>query len=791
MSALQIWHEQPAHSETGGNEEIRSHQAWVKAFPIGNGRLGGMIFGGARHERIQLNEISLWSGKRQDADNPDALKSLPEIRKLLFERRYAEAQALTYERLVCSGHGSGRGGGGNVEYGCYQTLGDLWLDFDIPDEAEPTGYRHTLNLENALDTVEYKIGGIEMRREAFVSAPDQVLAVRMECETAGALGFTARMDRPERAESAAHEPGTLTLRGQMNAGENDPHGMQFCAEARVLTEGGETRVEGDSVVVSGANSALILLSASTDYGVAADLNKTARRVKAAAQKTYAQLRGDHIEDHRALFDRVQLSLPEAESRADLPTDKRIAALKEGEADPSLAALYFQFGRYLLIGSSRPGNLPANLQGVWADGIQTPWNADYHTNINVQMNYWHAETTNLAELHLPLFDLIESLREPGRKTARTHYGARGWVVHTITNVWGYTSPGEHPSWGQFPAAGGWLCLHLWEHYAFSADEAFLARAYPVMKESAQFYIDFLTEDPETGWLVTAPSNSPENAFQTADGQRASVCFGPAMDTQIISELLRRCVEASEILGVDEPFRRKARSVIDKLPPHAVGKHGQLQEWLEDFDEPEPGHRHVSHLFALHPGSQISVRETPELAEACRVSLNRRLAHGGGHTGWSRAWVINFWARLENGNEAHRHIMELLRKSTLPNMFDTHPPFQIDGNFGGTAGIAEMLLQSHANETALLPALPEAWDKGHVKGLRARGGADIDIEWENGAAKSAELRALRAYTHRVRPPKGQRIESARVLEGSADIGIQEGNAVVDASAGAVVQFQFTTT
>ena len=791
MSALQIWHEQPAHSETGGNEEIRAHQAWVKAFPIGNGRLGGMVFGGARHERIQLNEISLWSGKRQEADNPDALKSLPEIRKLLFQRRYAEAQALTYERLVCSGHGSGRGGGGNVEYGCYQTLGDLWLDFDIPDEAEPTGYRHTLNLETALDTVEYNIGGIEMRREAFVSAPDQVLAVRIESETAGALGFTARMDRPERAESAAHEPGTLTLRGQMNAGENDPHGMQFCAEARVLTEGGETRVEGDSVVVSGANSALILLSASTDYRAAADLNKTAHRVKAAAQKTYDQLRSGHIQDHRALFDRVQLSLPEVESRADLPTDKRIAALKEGEADPSLAALYFQFGRYLLIGSSRPGNLPANLQGVWADGIQTPWNADYHTNINVQMNYWHAETTNLAELHLPLFDLIESLREPGRKTARTHYGARGWVVHTITNVWGYTSPGEHPSWGQFPAAGGWLCLHLWEHYAFSADEAFLARAYPVMKESAQFYIDFLTEDPETGWLVTAPSNSPENAFQTADGQRASVCFGPAMDTQIIWELLRRCVEASEILGVDEPFRRKARAVIDKLPPHAVGKHGQLQEWLEDFDEPEPGHRHVSHLFALHPGSQISIRETPELAEACRVSLNRRLEHGGGHTGWSRAWVINFWARLENGNEAHRHIMELLRKSTLPNMFDTHPPFQIDGNFGGTAGIAEMLLQSHANETALLPALPEAWDKGYVKGLRARGGAEIDIEWENGAAKSAELRALCAYTHRVRPPKGQRIDSARVLEGSADIGLQDGNAVVDASAGAVVQFQFSTT
>lgn len=791
MSALQIWHRQPAHSEAGDNEDTlpqgRSLQAWVRAFPIGNGRLGGMVFGGVRHERIQLNEISLWSGKRQDADNPDALQSLPEIRELLFQRRYAEAQALTYERLVCKGHGSGRGGGGNVEYGCYQTLGDLWLDFDIPDGAEPTDYRHALDLETALDTVEYSIGGVKMRREAFVSAPDQVLAVRIESETAGALGFAARMDRIERAESAAHEPGTLTLRGQMNAGENDPHGMRFYAEARVLNEGGELRVEGDSVVVEGAEAAVILLSASTDYGAAADLNRTARRLNAASQKTYAELRDAHIDDHGALFNRVHLSLPETGYGADLPTDERIAALKEGEADPSLAALYFQFGRYLLIGSSRPGNLPANLQGVWADGVQTPWNADYHTNINVQMNYWLAETTNLPELHTPLFDLIESLREPGRKTARTHYGARGWAVHTITNVWGYTSPGEHPSWGQFPAAGGWLCQHLWEHYAFGKDEAFLARAYPVMKESAQFYIDFLTEDP-AGYLVTAPSNSPENSFETADGQRASVCFGPAMDTQIIWELLRRCVEASEILGVDDAFRRKARAVIDKLPPHAVGKHGQLQEWIEDFDEPEPGHRHVSHLFALHPGSQISVRETPALAEACRVSLNRRMAHGGGHTGWSRAWMINFWARLEDGEEAHRHIMELLRKSTLPNMFDTHPPFQIDGNFGGTAGIAEALLQSHANEIALLPALPAAWDQGSVKGLRARGGAEIDIEWENGMAVRAELRALCAHTHRVRPPKGQRIDSARVLEGSAEIGIQDGAAVVDVSAGAVVQFRF---
>ena len=789
MSEWRIWHRRPAHSEEGESDDIRSRQAWYRAFPIGNGRLGAMVFGGVRHERIQLNEISLWSGKRQDADNPEALQYLPEIRELLFQRRYAEAQALTYERLVCKGHGSGRGGGGNVEYGCYQTLGDLWFDFDVPDEAELSFYSHALDLKTATDTVSYNIGGIGMQRQAIVSAPDQVLAIRIGSVTTGALGFTARLDRIERAESAAHEPGTLTLSGQLNAGENDPNGMRFYAEARVLAGGGEMRVEGNSVVVSGANSAFILLSASTDYRDAADLNKPTLRVEAAAKKSFPWLRNDHVLDYRPLFERIRLTLPKTKGSDGMSIDERIAALKEGEADPGLAALYFQFGRYLLISSSRPGNLPANLQGVWADGVQTPWNADYHTNINVQMNYWHAETTSLPELHTPLFDLIESLREPGRKTARTHYGARGWVVHTITNPWGYTSPGEHPSWGQFPAAGGWLCLHLWEHYAFSKDEAFLARAYPVMKESAQFYIDFLTEEPETGYLVTAPSNSPENSFQTADGQRASVCFGPAMDTQIIWELLRRCVEASEILGVDEAFRSKARAVIDKLPPPAVGKHGQLQEWMEDFDEPEPGHRHISHLFALHPGSQISVRETPELAEACRVSLNRRLEHGGGHTGWSRAWVVNFWARLEDGEEAHRHVMELLRKSTLPNMFDTHPPFQIDGNFGGTAGIAEMLVQSHANEIALLPALPKAWDKGSVKGLRVRGGARMDIEWENCKAVRADLIAFRAHTHRVRPPKGQRIATAIAMEGSVEIGYQDGNAVVNVSAGAVVQFLFS--
>ena len=729
---------------------------FTQSLPLGNGRLGMMVFGGVERDRIVLNEESVWSGSPSDDNRSDAYKQLPEILRLLLEGKNDEAERLVNQTFTCKDKGSGHGQGANVPFGCYQMLGNLSIELEAGSDLE-TDYRRQLDLSAAVGEIHYKQGGVTYRREYFASAPDEVGVVRFTADRAGALTFTVKLDRPERFETKVVKD-DLLMTGQLNDGRGGG-GVRYAARVRVIATGGRVTANESQLEVRQADAVTILIAGETDYhgSVPRDRRiddseaKTAEVVAAASSKPYRVLLADHITEYRRLFDRVSLELFDGKEtsrqNAFLPTDKRIKAYAETGEDPELVSLYFNFGRYLLIASSHPGTLAANLQGIWAQEIQTPWNGDWHLDINVQMNYWPAEVCNLADCHIPMLKLIESLQQPGSATARAYYNADGWVAHVITNAWGFTAPGESASWGSTVSGSAWLCEHLWEHYEFARNREYLEWAYPIMKGSAEFYLDMLID--HESWLVTAPSNSPENAFRMKNGKTAHTCMGPTVDMQILRELFRNCIEASRILGIDEEFREELTAKRARLAPNQVGPDGRLQEWLEPYEEQDPHHRHISHMYGLYPYYELTPQISSELAAAAGKSLERR--GFSGDVGWANAWKTALYARLLDNEQAHAYLRRLIGKNAFPNLFNACWPgrtFQIDGNFGGTAGIAEMLLQSHGGEIHVLPAIPKAWTSGHVKGLCARGGFVVDIQWVDGMLSELKILSKAGCNCKVR-------------------------------------------